>query len=182
MSASTEFAISLPFLGYKQRNAALDTVFYDTKRLSLEERAKLTPLADREGSIIVVPPPSCSPATRTHCASRMVLMPSVGAVTVGPPSKMSMKQSQANPSFSSILSAARPVAVITGASAGIGAELARQFAQGGNDLVLVARRKDKLTELAYSLASAHGVTVEVVALDLAAPNAGQALANELATA
>ena len=56
MSASTEFAMSLPFLGYKQRNAALDTVFYDTKRLSLEERAKLTPLADREGSIIVVPP------------------------------------------------------------------------------------------------------------------------------
>ena len=41
MSASTEFAMSLPFLGYKQRNAALDTVFYDTKRLSLEERAKL---------------------------------------------------------------------------------------------------------------------------------------------
>ena len=56
MSASTEFAMSLPFLGYKQRNAALDNFFYDTKRLSLEERAKLTPLADREGSIIVVPP------------------------------------------------------------------------------------------------------------------------------
>jgi len=56
MSASTEFAMSLPFLGYKQRNAVLDNFFYDTKRLSLEERAKLTPLADREGSIIVVPP------------------------------------------------------------------------------------------------------------------------------
>jgi hypothetical protein len=56
MSASTEFAMSLPFLGYKQRNAMLDNFFYDTKRLSLEERAKLTPLADREGSIIVVPP------------------------------------------------------------------------------------------------------------------------------
>ena len=56
MSASTEFAASLPFLGYKQRNAVLDNFFYDTTRLSLEERAKLTPLADREGSIIVVPP------------------------------------------------------------------------------------------------------------------------------
>jgi hypothetical protein len=56
MSASTEFATSLPFLGYKQRNAVLDNFFYDTTRLTLEERAKLTPLADREGSIIVVPP------------------------------------------------------------------------------------------------------------------------------
>ena len=56
MSASTEFAASLPFLGYKQRNAVLDNFFYDTTRLSLDERAKLTPLADREGSIIVVPP------------------------------------------------------------------------------------------------------------------------------
>ena len=53
MSASTEFATNLPFLGYKQRNAALDNFFYDTGRLTLEERAKLTPLADREGSIIV---------------------------------------------------------------------------------------------------------------------------------
>jgi len=56
MSASTEFATSLPLLGYKQRNAVLDNFFYDTTRLSLDERAKLTPLADREGSIIVVPP------------------------------------------------------------------------------------------------------------------------------
>jgi hypothetical protein len=56
MSASTEFAASLPFFGYKQRNAVLDNIFYDTARLTLEERAKLTPLADREGSIIVVPP------------------------------------------------------------------------------------------------------------------------------
>ena len=55
MSASTEFTASLPFLGYKQRNAVLDNFFYDTTRLSLDERAKLTPLADREGSIIVVP-------------------------------------------------------------------------------------------------------------------------------
>ena len=33
MSASTEFATSLPFLGYKQRNAVLDNFFYDTTRL-----------------------------------------------------------------------------------------------------------------------------------------------------
>jgi hypothetical protein len=41
MSASTEFAMSLPFLGYKQRNAVLDN-FYDTTRLTLEEKAKLS--------------------------------------------------------------------------------------------------------------------------------------------
>ena len=43
MSASTEFAMGLPFLGYRQRNAVLDNFFYDTASLTLEERAKLTP-------------------------------------------------------------------------------------------------------------------------------------------
>ena len=56
MSASTEFAASLPFLSYKQRNAVLDNFFYDTGSLTVEEKAKLSPLIDREGSIIVVPP------------------------------------------------------------------------------------------------------------------------------
>ena len=78
MSASTEFAMSLPFLGYKQRNAALDTVFYDTKRLSLEERAKLTPLADREGSIIVVPPRNADRKIR-HYRSALRFMTKEGA-------------------------------------------------------------------------------------------------------
>jgi hypothetical protein len=78
MSASTEFAMSLPFLGYKQRNAALDTVFYDTKRLSLEERAKLTPLADREGSIIVVPPRNSDRKIR-HYRSALRFMTKEGA-------------------------------------------------------------------------------------------------------
>jgi hypothetical protein len=56
MSASTEFVASLPFLGYQQRNAVLDNFFYDTGSLTVQEKAKLTPLVDREGSIIVVPP------------------------------------------------------------------------------------------------------------------------------
>jgi hypothetical protein len=56
MSASTEFAASLPFLSYKQRNAVLDNFFYDTGSLTVEEKAKLSPLIDREGSIVVVPP------------------------------------------------------------------------------------------------------------------------------
>ncbi len=56
MSASTEFAASLPFFSYRQRNAVIDNFFYDTASLTIEEKAKLAPLVDREGSIIVVPP------------------------------------------------------------------------------------------------------------------------------
>ncbi len=56
MTASMQLAASLPFLGYKQRNAVLDSYFYDTIGLTLEERAKLSPLVDSEGSIVVVPP------------------------------------------------------------------------------------------------------------------------------
>jgi hypothetical protein len=56
MSASTEFAAGLPFFAYRQRNAVIDNFFYDTASLTLEEKAKLSPLVDREGSIIVVPP------------------------------------------------------------------------------------------------------------------------------
>jgi hypothetical protein len=78
MSASTEFAMSLPFLGYKQRNAMLDNFFYDTKRLSLEERAKLTPLADREGGIIVVPPSKSSRKIR-HYSKALRFMTKEGA-------------------------------------------------------------------------------------------------------
>src|SRR6476646_4539110 len=56
MSASTELVASLPFLGYKQRNLVLDNFFYDTASITLAERANFTPLVDREGSIVVVPP------------------------------------------------------------------------------------------------------------------------------
>jgi short-subunit dehydrogenase len=57
--------------------------------------------------------------------------------------------------------------LITGASAGIGAELAREFARHGHRLTLVARRKDKLAELAAELEKQHHVDVRVVAGDLA---------------
>lgn len=57
-------------------------------------------------------------------------------------------------------------ALITGASAGLGAEYARQLAAGGTGLVLVARRLEKLRELADSLAREHGVTVETVQADV----------------
>lgn len=64
----------------------------------------------------------------------------------------------------------RPLAAITGASSGIGAEFARQFAARGHDLLLIARREDKLRILAGDLASAHHVTAEVLTADLAIPD------------
>ncbi|MDJ0789554.1 MAG: SDR family NAD(P)-dependent oxidoreductase [Myxococcota bacterium] len=66
-------------------------------------------------------------------------------------------------------------AVVTGASAGIGAAFARALAEHGLDLLLVARRKERLDELAGALEKQHGVSVSVAALDLAAPAGQQAL-------
>ena len=69
----------------------------------------------------------------------------------------------------------RPVALVTGASSGIGLELARLCAKGGHDLLLVARNEGKLQELARYLGGMYRVRVEVVPADLADPAAPEAI-------
>jgi uncharacterized protein len=70
-------------------------------------------------------------------------------------------------------------ALVSGASSGIGEELARCFAKGGFDLVLVARSADKLKALAVELDAAHGAKVRVQPADLSKPGAAQVLAAAL---
>ena len=76
--------------------------------------------------------------------------------------------SQIHPKFNS---RRRKTALITGASAGIGAELARVFAADDHDVVLVARRRDALEALAGQLEGKHGITATVIVEDLADPEA-----------
>ena len=74
------------------------------------------------------------------------------------------------------------VTLITGASAGIGTELARVFASNGHRLVLVARRADRLTALAAQIIAAGGAAPIVLPCDLEQPDAGDKIAAALASA
>ena len=68
----------------------------------------------------------------------------------------------------------------TGASSGIGRELARQFAADGADLVLIARSEDRLRELADELAVEYGVTAQVLPADLSLPGSPEQIVQTLA--
>jgi short-subunit dehydrogenase len=70
--------------------------------------------------------------------------------------------------------------VVTGASAGIGAEFARALAREGLSVVLAARREDRLKELATELEREHGVETRCVAVDLAAVDGAERLAEAVA--
>jgi short-subunit dehydrogenase len=75
---------------------------------------------------------------------------------------------------------ANDTALITGSSGGIGEEFAHQLAQRHTNLVLVARRLDKLEELRTTLLARHpGIEVDVIAADLSVPGSAAQLADEV---
>ena len=78
-----------------------------------------------------------------------------------------------------VLTKSAPTALITGASSGIGYELAKLFAKDHHNLVLVARNGPRLEQVANELQRQFGITVRMVALDLTAPTAPQSLFDEL---
>lgn len=74
----------------------------------------------------------------------------------------------------------KQTALITGASSGIGLELAHLFAKDGYNLVLVARNRSKLESLAKELRSEHQIQVSITVQDLADPSTLRAIARQLA--
>lgn len=77
------------------------------------------------------------------------------------------------------MSAAKLTALVTGASGGIGEELARLFAADGHSLILVARSRDKLERLAAELKEKHNVAARVIASDLSHPESPREIFDEL---
>ena len=75
----------------------------------------------------------------------------------------------------------RPLALVTGASMGIGVDLAAVLAQRGHDLVLVARSADKLNAVADSLSKQYGITAHVLVADLSGAAGADAVADQVTT-
>lgn len=73
----------------------------------------------------------------------------------------------------------KKTALITGASSGIGKEFARIHAERGGNLVIVARREEKLNALKTELEKKHGISVMVIVKDLALPNAAAEIYEEV---
>jgi hypothetical protein len=73
-----------------------------------------------------------------------------------------------------------PAAVVTGASSGIGEQFSRELAAEGFDLLLVARRSELLSQLAEELRAQHGISVHVLAADLADRASAEAVVNRAA--
>ncbi|MDP9405891.1 MAG: SDR family oxidoreductase, partial [Actinomycetota bacterium] len=77
------------------------------------------------------------------------------------------------------MTASWPVALVTGASSGIGETFARHLARDGSDLVLVARRRSRLETIADELRHEHAVAVEVLDADLTDPDGVERVARRL---
>src|SRR5262245_39541504 len=93
---------------------------------------------------------------------------------------MDMDQTAVAGRMARVCDGAKPVALITGASSGIGAALAQVFAQNGHEVVLAARRIPQLATIAEPIRAAGCRMPHILPIDLARPDSADWIARELA--